>query len=49
MNTAGNDEYKSSADFYDYIPVYEGRSDIDYYVEQVEKTDGSVLEVGCGT
>ena len=49
MNTAGNDEYRSSADFYDYIPVYEGRSDIDYYVEQAERTDGSVLEIGCGT
>lgn len=49
MSSAVNDEYSFSSDFYDYIPVYNDRSDIDFYVEQAEKTDGSVLELGCGT
>ena len=49
MNTTENDEYRSSADFYDYIPVYEGRNDIDYYVDLAEKIGGPVLELGCGT
>lgn len=48
-NTAGNDDYRSSAEFYDYIPVYEGRDDIDYYVDLAEKIGGPVLELGCGT
>lgn len=49
MNTTGNDEYRSSAEFYDYIPVYEGRDDISYYVDLAEKNSGPVLELGCGT
>lgn len=49
MNTTGNDEYRPSSEFYDYIPVYEGRNDIDYYVDLAVKIGGPVLELGCGT
>lgn len=35
-----------SSDFYDY---YATREDIDFYLDYAKKTDGEILDVGCGT
>jgi SAM-dependent methyltransferase len=34
---------------YDLVPQYAQRADLDFYLEQVQSVDGSVLELGCGT
>jgi ubiquinone/menaquinone biosynthesis C-methylase UbiE len=37
------------AEFYDAVPPYESRQDIDFWKEQAKKSGGLVLELGCGT
>ncbi len=41
--------YVQSAEFYDYIPLYSDRKDVEFYLDLARKTDGSILELGCGT
>lgn len=42
-------EYDSFAEFYDSVVPYRERPDIGFYLEEVAKADGPVLELGCGT
>ena len=37
------------ADFYDLIPGYKDRGDVDFYVNAAKESKGPVLEVCCGT
>ncbi|MBD3217578.1 MAG: methyltransferase domain-containing protein, partial [candidate division Zixibacteria bacterium] len=37
------------AEFYDAVPPYESRQDIDFWIEQAKQGGGPVLELGCGT
>ena len=44
--------YDAIPDFgalYDAVPVYGTRGDVAYYAEEASRTDGRVLEIGCGT
>ena len=43
------DEYGSSADFYDYVTLYRERPDIRFYVDEAIASNVPVLEIGCGT
>jgi SAM-dependent methyltransferase len=47
--TEKQDEYFHSAQFYDYIEVYQKRPDQDFYVHAAREYGGPVLELGCGT
>jgi SAM-dependent methyltransferase len=50
MNDSGGyDDYKFVADLYDYVPPYQDRQDVEFYVEMAKETHGPVLEIGCGT
>lgn len=50
MSKAGGyDEYGFVAEFYDHIGPYQNRPDIDFFVNAANDSEGSVLEVGCGT
>ena len=42
-------DYDVLAEFYDHIPPYVARSDVDFYLDAALEADGSVLEIGCGT
>lgn len=42
------DPFSGWADYYDAIHK-EHEEDIDFYLEEMEKADGKVLEIGCGT
>lgn len=42
-------EYDSFAEFYDFVVPYRERPDLGFYLEEVAKTGGPVLELGCGT
>jgi SAM-dependent methyltransferase len=46
---SGTTEYDRLSEFYDYVPLYAGRADIAFYVDQARSAAGPVLEVGCGT
>ncbi|MCD4786246.1 MAG: class I SAM-dependent methyltransferase [Candidatus Eremiobacteraeota bacterium] len=37
------------AEYYDYVPVYENRKDIDFYKKYARDSEGEILEMGCGT
>jgi len=41
--------YEIIAEYYDAIPPYVNRADIDFYVECAKQAGGPVLELGCGT
>lgn len=43
------DEYASIADLYDHVTPYRERPDVAFYVEEAIRTQGPVLEIGCGT
>ena len=45
----GYDDYPFLAEFYDYVPGYAGRSDIDFYVSFSRSSASKTLELGCGT
>ncbi len=44
-----DDEYGPAAEYYDYVPEYEGRTDVQFFVDLALESGGPVLEVGCGT
>jgi SAM-dependent methyltransferase len=48
-NDAVLDEYGPSAEYYDYVPVYAGRTDVSFWVDAARESRGPVLELGCGT
>lgn len=37
------------AEYYDYVPVVAGRSDVPFYLEEARGQSGPILELGCGT
>ncbi len=41
--------YAHSALFYDHIPLYSERNDIEFYLDLAEKVEGAILELGSGT
>ena len=43
------DPYQQFAPFYDHTPVYKGRDDVRFYVEEAKANGGPVLELGCGS
>lgn len=45
----GYEEYEFVADLYDHVGPYRSRPDVAFFVDAASKTDGPVLEVGCGT
>ena len=50
MNNPSGYEYAPFvAEFYDYIPLYANRPDVNFYVDWARRADGTVLELGCGT
>jgi SAM-dependent methyltransferase len=44
-----SDQYAPLAPFYDLLPVYTGREDVEFYVQAARESEGPVLELGCGT
>jgi SAM-dependent methyltransferase len=46
---APQDDYGAAAEFYDYVPPYSDRADIDFWVTAAVESGGPVLELGCGT
>ncbi len=50
MDSAGGYiEYAFTADLYDYVTPYQGRQDVEFYVEAAKAAGSPILEVGCGT
>lgn len=50
MSTLNENEYQwFIAEFYDFIPLYAQRPDIDFYIDFARSTKGKILELGCGT
>lgn len=43
------DSYGDFARFYDSVPIYRDRKDVDFYVERAKAAGGPVLELGCGS
>lgn len=43
------DAFPDLADFYDSVPAYAARRDVQFYVDEAKEAHGSVLELGCGT
>lgn len=43
------DEYAHIAEFYDLVPPYRTRPDVEFYVQRARSAGGPVLEIGCGT
>jgi SAM-dependent methyltransferase len=41
--------YQVIAEYYDAIPLYANRADIDFYVKCGKQAAGPILELGCGT
>jgi SAM-dependent methyltransferase len=37
------------AEFYDHVPAYANRSDIEFYVDHYREVGDSIVEVGCGS
>lgn len=37
------------AEYYDYVPAYENRKDIDFYKKYAGDSEDEILEMGCGT
>jgi SAM-dependent methyltransferase len=48
-HAGGYDEYPFVAEFYDYVVPYRDRQDVGFFVELARQSEGSVLEIGCGT
>jgi SAM-dependent methyltransferase len=48
-NAGGYEDYKFVAELYDYVPPYQDRQDVKFYVEMAKELQGPVLEIGCGT
>ncbi|MBD3402376.1 methyltransferase domain-containing protein, partial [candidate division GN15 bacterium] len=48
-DASGYKAYPFVAEFYDHIPAYRSRPDIDFFVDLAKETGGPVLEIGCGT
>ena len=48
-NHGGYNDLPFLANFYDYIPAYSGRKDVDFYINAAQATPGNILELGCGT
>jgi SAM-dependent methyltransferase len=44
-----DDSYVATADLYDFIPEYQTRPDVSFFVELAREAPGPVLELGCGT
>lgn len=50
MSTYGSYEDESFlAEYYDFVPGYAGRRDLEFYLDYSRKAGGTVLELGCGT
>jgi len=50
MKESNTNEYQwFIAEFYDYIPLYTQRPDIDFYIDFSCSAKGKTLELGCGT
>lgn len=50
MSTFGNYEYDPFiAEYYDYVPGYAGRRDLEFYLDYSLRAEGTILELGCGT
>src|SRR5262249_16400485 len=47
--TPRHDQTDSAAEFYDHVVPYRERGDIDFYVNEAQKSGGPLLEIGCGT
>jgi SAM-dependent methyltransferase len=43
------DAFPDLPDFYDSVPLYVNRRDVQFYVDEARGAGGRVLEVGCGT
>ena len=44
----GYDAHAELPELYDYIPTYNSRGDVNFYVDLCRQT-GEALELGCGT
>lgn len=42
-------EYDRFAEFYEHVPLYRDRPDVDFFVGMAREAEGDVLEAGCGT
>lgn len=42
------DAYEAIAEFYDAVPLYQKRADVEFYVAEARAATGLVLELGCG-
>src|SRR5260221_703684 len=42
-------EVEGVAELYDSVTLYRSRPDVNFYVEEAQAIDGTVLELGCGT
>lgn len=50
MDSSGGHTYNSFvAEFYDLVVPYRDRKDVNFFVEMAQRSEGPVLEVGCGT
>ncbi|HEY1288742.1 MAG TPA: methyltransferase domain-containing protein [Burkholderiales bacterium] len=49
MNASGYGLAPFIAEFYDHVPRYATRADVDFYVKAAAESAGPVLEFGCGT
>ena len=49
MSASGYDLAPFIAEFYDHVPRYATRADVDFYVRAAAEAGGPVLELGCGT
>ena len=47
--TGGYEEYAFVAPFYDHVVPYRNRPDVAFFVDAATKSNGRVLEIGCGT
>lgn len=45
----GYEDQAFIADYYDFIPTYSARPDVDFYVDLARAVPGTILELGCGT
>lgn len=49
MNKEDQPYERVLAEYYDHVPLYEGRADVDFYVSVARAASGKILELGCGT
>jgi SAM-dependent methyltransferase len=49
MDLSGGYERASVAEFYDHFAPYRNREDVNFFVEMAQRSEGPVLEIGCGT